>query len=414
MTTDMDARGSRGGDSRSTLAETKAALRESEDRYRNLVETISDWVWEVDRNAVYTFVSPRIRDLLGYEPGEILGKTPFDLMPPDEAHRVKEIFLPLAARREPFPSIENASLHKDGHLVILETSGTPFFDADGTFLGYRGVDREIGARKRAEEEVRKSEEHLLKVRKLEELGHLAGGLAHHLNNLMTVVTGYSELLLTQVPEVDPRHGAIVKIRAAGERAVELTRDLLAFSRQQILRPQVVEVNRFLSERSTTLRDLAGRSVRFTFSAGEDAGSIRVDPEPLHQALVHLVANARDAMPGGGELTIATAAAELRGAIEGIDVVPGRYVLLTVQDSGSGIDGETRARIFEPFHSLKTGSEGMGLPSIYGFVKQSGGYIFVDSSPGRGTTFRIYFPRIVRTGESDSPHGSPFPVMPDAE
>ena len=414
MTTDMDDRGSRGDKSPKVLAETNAALRESEERYRTLVETVSDWVWEVDTNAVYTFASPRIRDLLGYEPGEILGKTPFDLMPPDEAHRVKEIFLLLAARREPFPSIENASLHKDGHLVILETSGTPFFDADGTFLGYRGVDREIGARKRAEEEVRKSEEHLLKVRKLEELGHLAGGLAHHLNNLMTVVTGYSELLLTQVPEVDPRHGAIVKIRAAGERAVELTRDLLAFSRQQILRPQVVEVNRFLSERSTTLRDLAGRSVRFTFSAGEDAGSIRVDPEPLHQALVHLVANARDAMPGGGELTIATAAAELRGAIEGIDVVPGRYVLLTVQDSGSGIDGETRARIFEPFHSLKTGSEGMGLPSIYGFVKQSGGYIFVDSSPGRGTTFRIYFPRIVRTGESDPPHGSPFPVMPDAE
>jgi len=414
MTTDMDARGSRGGDSPGTLAETIAALRESEDRYRNLVETISDWVWEVDRNAAYTFVSPRIRDLLGYEPGEILGKTPFDLMPPDEALRVKEIFLPLAVRRAPFSGIENANLHKDGHLVILETSGTPFFDADGTFLGYRGVDREIGARKRAEEELRKSEEHLLQVRKLKEIGHLAGGLAHHLNNLMTVVTGYSELLLTQVPEVDPRHGAIVKIRAAGERAAELTRELLAFSRQQILRPQVVEVNRFLSERSTTLRDLAGRSVRFTFSAGEDAGSIRVDPEPLHQALVRLVANSRDAMPGGGELTISTAAAELKGAIEGIDVAPGRYVLLAVRDIGSGIDAETRARIFEPFHSLKSGSEGMGLPSIYGFVKQSGGYIFVDSSPGRGTTFRIYFPRVAGTGNPESPAGSPLPGMPDAE
>ena len=413
MTTEMDDRGRHGGDSPSTLAETKAALRESEDRYRNLVETISDWVWEVDRNAVYTFVSPKIRDLLGYEPGEILGKTPFDLMPPDEALRVKEIFLTLAARREPLPAIENASLHKDGRLVILETSGTPFFDADGTFLGYRGVDREIGARKRAEEELRKSEEHLLQVRKLEELGHLAGGLAHHLNNLMTVVTGYSELLLNQVPEGDPRHGAIVKIRAAGERAAELTRQLLAFGRQQILRPQVVEVNRFLSERSTTLRDLAGRSVRFVFSAGEDAGSILVDPDPLHQALVRLVANSRDAMPGGGELNISTAAVELKEAIEGIEPVPGRYVLLAVRDSGSGIDGETRARIFEPFYSLKTGSEGMGLPSIYGFVKQSGGYIFVDSSPGRGTTFRIYFPRIVRAGKTDPPAGRKLPGMPVA-
>ena len=412
MTTDMDDRGSRGDKSPKVLAETNAALRESEERYRTLVETVSDWVWEVDTNAVYTFASPRIRDLLGYEPGEILGKTPFDLMPPDEALRVKEIFLPLVARRESFPAIENANLHKDGHLVILETSGTPFFDADGTFLGYRGVDREIGGRKRAEEELRKSEEHLLQVRKLQEIGHLAGGLAHHLNNLMTVVTGYSELLLNQVPEGDPRHGAIVKIRAAGERAAELTRQLLAFGRQQILRPQVVEVNRFLSERSTTLRDLAGRSVRFVFSAGEDAGSIRVDPEPRHQALVRLVANSRDAMPGGGELNISTAAVELKEAIEGIEPVPGRYVLLAVRDSGSGIDGETRARIFEPFYSLKTGSEGMGLPSIYGFVKQSGGYIFVDSSPGRGTTFRIYFPRIVRTGNPDSPVGSPLPGMSD--
>jgi PAS domain S-box-containing protein len=415
VTTHEDSRGSQVGEPPGGLAEAaKAALREgSEERYRTLVETVSDWVWEVDENIVYTFVSPKIRDLLGYEPGEVLGKTPFDLMPPDEALRVKGIFIPLAARRESFPAVENANLHKDGHLVLLETSGTPFFDADGTFRGYRGVDREIGARKRAEEELRKNEEHLRQVRKFEEIGRLAGGLAHHLNNLMTVVTGYSELLLTRIPESDPRRGDIEKIRGAGERAGELTRELLAFSRRQILQPRAVETNRFLSELSTTLRDLAGRFVRFTFSPGEDAGSIRVDPEPLHLALVRLVANARDAMPGGGELNISTAAAELTGSIEGIDAAPGRYVLLTVRDSGSGIDAETRARIFEPFYSLKTGSEGMGLPSIYGFVKQSGGYIFVDSRPGHGTTFRIYFPRLDRP--EDLLHGDTRPLAgtPDA-
>jgi PAS domain S-box-containing protein len=175
VTTDMDDRGSRVGEPPGGLAEANAALRESEERYRTLVETVSDWVWEVDENVVYTFVSPKIRDLLGYEPGEILGKTPFDLMPPDEALRVKEIFIPLAARREPFPAIENANLHKDGHLVVLETSGAPFFDANGTFRGYRGVDREIGARKRAEEAIRRSEEHLLQVRKFEEISRLTGG-----------------------------------------------------------------------------------------------------------------------------------------------------------------------------------------------------------------------------------------------
>jgi PAS domain S-box-containing protein len=412
----MDDRGSREVDLPRGLAEAaKAALREgSEERYRTLLETVSDWVWEVDENVVYTFVSPKIRDLLGYEPGEILGKTPFDLMPPDEALRVKGIFLPLAARRESFPAIENANLHKDGHLVLLETSGAPFFDADGTFRGYRGVDREIGARKRAEETIRRNEEHLHQVRKFEAIGRLSGGMAHHLNNLMTVVTGYCELLLTRIPAADPLRPDIEKVRLAGERAAGLTRELLAFSRRQILHPRAVEFNRFLSGLSKALQDLAGPSVRVLFLPGEDAGEIRVDPDHLRRILTQLVGNARAAMPGGGEIRLATATVERIEPIEGIaPPSPGRFVLLTVRDDGCGMDAEARNRIFEPFYSLKSGSEGLGLPSVYGFVKQSGGYIFVDSSPGCGTTFRIYFPRMVRTGNADSPAGIPLPGMPGA-
>ena len=404
----MDDRGSRVGEPPGGLAEAKAALRESEERYRSLVETVSDWVWEVDENVVYTFVSPKIRDLLGYEPGEILGKTPFDLMPPDEALRVKEIFIPLAARRVPFPAIENANLHKDGHLVVLETSGAPFFDADGTFRGYRGVDREIGARKRAEETIRRNEEHLHQVRKFEEIGRLTGGMAHHLNNLMTVVTGYCELLLTRIPAADSLRPEIEKVRQAGERAADLTRKLLAFSRRQMLRPQAVEINRYLSGLSKALQDLAGPSVRVLFLPGEDAGVIRVDPDHLRRTLTRLVANARDAMPGGGEIRLATATVERIEPIEGIQSPPpGRFVLLTVQDDGCGMDAEDRNRIFEPFYSLKSGSEGLGLPSVYGFVKQSGGYIFVDSRPGRGTTFRIYFPKLDRP--KDLLHGDTRPL-----
>ncbi|HLO10235.1 MAG TPA: PAS domain S-box protein, partial [Desulfobacteria bacterium] len=250
MTTDKSDRGSRVGDPAKGIAEAEAALRESEERYRTLVETVSDCVWEVDENVVYTFVSPRVRDLLGYEPGEILGKTPFDLMPPDEALRVREIFGPCAARREPLTSIENTNIHRDGHPVVLETSGVPFFDTNGTFLGYRGVDREIGARKRAEKAIRRSEEHLQQVRKFETIGRLAGGMAHHLNNLMTVVTGYCELLLTRIPAADSLRPDIEKVRQAGERAADLTRELLAFGRHQVLRPQAIEINRFLSGLST--------------------------------------------------------------------------------------------------------------------------------------------------------------------
>jgi PAS domain S-box-containing protein len=410
----MDDRGSREGEPPGGLAEAKAALRESEERYRTLVETVSDWVWEVDENILYTFVSPRVRDLLGYEPGEILGKTPFDLMPPDEALRVKEIFGPLAARREPFPAIENANLHKDGHLVVLETSGAPFFDANGTFRGYRGVDREIGVRKQAEETIRRNAEHLRQVRNFEAIGRLTGGMAHHLNNLMTVVTGYCDLLLTRIPAADRLRPDIEKVRQAGESAADLTSELLAFSRRQILRPQAVEFNRYLSGLSKALQDLAGPSVRVLFLPGEDAGEIRVDPDHLRRTLTRLVANARDAMPGGGEIRLATATVERIEPIEGIEPPPpGRLVLLTVQDDGCGMDAETRDRVFEPFYSLKSGSEGLGLPSVYGFVKQSGGYIFVDSSPGRGTTFRIYFPRLDRP--EDLLHGDTRPLAgtPDA-
>jgi PAS domain S-box-containing protein len=409
----MDDRGSRKGDLSVHLSETKAALRESEERYRTLVETVSDWVWEVDANAVYTFVSPKIRDLLGYEPGEILGKTPYDLMLPDEALRVKEIFNSYAARREPFPAIENTNLHKDGRPILLETSGVPFFDADGMFRGYRGIDREIGGRKRAEEAIRKSEEHLRQVQKFDAIGRLAGGMAHHLNNLMTVVTGYCELLLTRIPAADPLRPEIEKVHQAGERAAELTREMLAFSRRQVLQPQTVEVNRILSDLSTALQDLAGRSVRVLFLPGNDAGVIRVDPAPLRRTITQLVANARDAMPGGGEIRLSTAAVERIEPVEGIETAPGRFVLIAVQDNGGGMDAETRDRIFEPFPSLKTGTEGLGLPSVYGFVKQSGGYIFVDSRPGRGTTFRIYFPCIDRAPDPGAGSENPLAGTPDA-
>jgi two-component system cell cycle sensor histidine kinase/response regulator CckA len=228
-------------------------------------------------------------------------------------------------------------------------------------------------------------------------------MAHHLNNLMTVVTGYCELLLARIPAADSLRPEIEKVRQAGERASDLITELLAFSRQQLLRPQSVEFNRYLSGLSKALQDLAGPSVRVLFLPGEDAGVIRVDPDHLRRTLTRLVANARDAMPGGGEIRLATATVERIERIEGIEGIegiqsppPGRFVLLTVQDDGCGMDAEARARIFEPFYSLKSGSEGLGLPSVYGFVKQSGGYIFVDSRPGHGTTFRIYFPRMDHT------------------
>ena len=373
------------------FSEAENALRESRKRYQEIVETVSDWVWEVDENAVYTYASPKVRDLLGYDPEEVVGKTPFDFMLPSEARRVRELFVSIAARREPFSALENVNRHKDGRLVVLETSGAPFFGEDGTFRGYRGVDRDIGERKRVEEELRRNEERLRQYQKFEALGRLSGGLAHHLNNMMTVVTGYSDLLLSRLPEDDPRRRDITRIRDAGERAAELTREMLAFGRRQVLRPQVLDANAFLAGSARTLSELAGPAVRISVHPGEGIGKVRLDPDQFRQALANLVSNARDAMPGGGELSLSTEPVSLRGPIEGIEAVPGRYVLLSVKDTGDGMDAQTRANVFEPFYTTKTGSDGMGLPSVYGFVKQSGGYIFVDSVLGRGSTFRLYLP-----------------------
>jgi PAS domain S-box-containing protein len=404
----MDDRGSREGTPPKAEAEIIAALRESEERIKAILSSLPDLIFRVDREGTFLDYHAHSLDQLAVPPERFLGKRLSDILPEEiareslrliaetlragEASRVQEYQLSVGGRLSDFEA-RFARCGSDEVIAII---------------------RDITAKKQAEEAIRKSEDHLLQVRKFEAIGRLTGGMAHHLNNLMTVVTGYCELILTRIPASDPLRPEIEKVRQAGERATELTRELLAFSRQQILRPQAVEFNQVLSGLTKALQDLAGPSVRLLFLPGEDAGEIRVDPDHLRRTLTQLVANARDAMPGGGKIRLATATVERIERIEGIEPPPpGRFVLLTVQDDGCGMDAEARDRIFEPFYSLKSGSEGLGLPSVYGFVKQSGGYIFVDSSPGRGTTFRIYFPRMVRTGNPDAPVDSSLPGMPDA-
>jgi PAS domain S-box-containing protein len=404
----MDDRGSREGTPPKVVGELSAALRESEERFKAILSSLPDLIFRVDREGTFLDYHAHSLDQLAVPPERFLGKRLSDILPEEiareslrliaetlragEASRVQEYQLSVGGRLSDFEA-RFARCGSDEVIAII---------------------RDITAKKQAEEAIRKSEDHLLQVRKFEAIGRLTGGMAHHLNNLMTVVTGYCELILTRIPASDPLRPEIEKVRQAGERATELTRELLAFSRQQILRPQAVEFNQVLSGLTKALQDLAGPSVRLLFLPGEDAGEIRVDPDHLRRTLTQLVANARDAMPGGGKIRLATAIVERIEAIEGIEPPPpGRFVLLTVQDDGCGMDAEARDRIFEPFYSLKSGSEGLGLPSVYGFVKQSGGYIFVDSSPGRGTTFRIYFPRMVRTGNPDAPVDSSLPGMPDA-
>ncbi len=248
--------------------------------------------------------------------------------------------------------------------------------------------RDITDRRRLEEQLRVSQ-------KMDAIGQLAGGVAHDFNNLLTAILGYCNLLLEETPLGSPQRPDLEEIRSAGERAAALTRQLLAFSRRQMLQPRIVDVNELIGQLEKLLRRLISEDVELVTRLADDLRPVKVDPASFEQILINLVVNARDAMPGGGRLTIETANVELGRSAGGAEVAvtPGPYVSITLIDTGRGMDAATRARVFEPFFTTKEQGRGtgLGLATVYGLVKQSGGYIFVESEPSQGTVFRVYLP-----------------------
>ncbi len=634
-------------------------LRESERRFRALVETTTDLVWEVDADLRYTYLSPRLRDMLGYEPAELLGTSPFSLMQPEEAIRVRAIVEPAVSARRPFSYLENVCLSRERRPVVLETSGVPIFDALGRYTGYRGIDRDISKRKAAQlalqrerdfvsavldtaaalvlvldrdgrilrfnraceqttgyrfaevrgkffwerllapedvdgvrsvfngicarkaapqafapkahenvwvtrdgqrrliswfntvlpgadgevehvivsgvditahresdealqhseefiriiadfvpvriayvdlelryrfanrhhaewlgiakEEVlgRKVEElidatlydrvlpymqaalagkevvlnefavpvrgeprvlqiayiphlrggevqgiigvidditqrkhleqRLFQAQKMEAVGTLAGGVAHDFNNLLTVITGYSEILLEQLGRWHPLAKDVGEIAKASARAADLTRQLLAFSRKQILQPRILNLSAVLANMERTLAHLIGDDNRLELALATNLEDVHADPAQIDQIMVTLAVNAREAMPDGGTFRVETANIRLgEDFIRTHPVVkPGRYVLISVSDTGSGMDPETLRHVFEPFFTTKGlgRGTGLGLSTVYGIVRQSGGYVWAGSEPGAGAKFDIYLPVAV---PSPDPGTAPLP------
>jgi nitrogen-specific signal transduction histidine kinase/CheY-like chemotaxis protein len=249
-------------------------------------------------------------------------------------------------------------------------------------------------------ELKRLEEQFRQAQKMEAVGRLAGGVAHDFNNLLTGIIGYSEMVFRGLRADDPGRELLTEILKLGERATNLTRQLLAFSRKQVLQPQVVSLNALLIELRMLLGRLIGEDIELVLKPGPELGLAKVDPGQFEQAVINLAVNARDAMPQGGRLVIETRDADLdEGHAAGLpEVRPGRYVLVSVSDTGQGMDEATRARIFEPFFTTKGPGKGtgLGLAMVYGFVKQSGGHVEVASEPGRGATFNVYLPRAEET------------------
>jgi signal transduction histidine kinase/CheY-like chemotaxis protein len=260
------------------------------------------------------------------------------------------------------------------------------------------LQREISERIQAEVALRHSEEQLRQSQKMEAVGRLAGGIAHDFNNLLTAITGYGDLLLRRLGEGSPQRREAQAISKAAQRATELTAQLLAFSRQQVLQPRVLDLREIVSEIGMMLERVIGEHIELVTEVAPEIGAVRADPGQVHQVLLNLAVNAHDAMPEGGKLTIAACNVTVTSghATSTAGVPPGAYVMLVVKDTGCGMDEATRARMFEPFFTTKVPGKGtgLGLSTVYGIVKQSGGHITVDSAPGRGSTFHVYFPEVV--------------------
>ena len=377
-------------ENRSGRDSAEECLRHGEARFRALVETTADWIWEINEYDVYIYSSPKIKDFLGYEPEEVVGITLFDLMSPEDALRLKEAFRPIKDGQKPFYRLEHTNLHKNGNSVICETSGVPVFDKDGRFTGYRGIDRNITDRKKLEEK-------FLQSQKMEAIGQLAGGVAHDFNNILTALIGYNHLLLPRLAS-DPkgRHYA-EQIATLSESASVLTQELLSFSRKRAVHPKPADLNEIIKTTSKFLKRLIGEDIELKVLTEEAQYGLPVVvvASQIEQVLMNLATNARDAMPHGGLLTVETSSVDLDADFikaNGYGEI-GKYARICFSDNGMGMDERTKLKLFEPFFTTKELGKGtgLGLATAYGIIRQHDGYINVYSELGEGTTFRIYLP-----------------------
>jgi PAS domain S-box-containing protein len=364
------------------------ALRQSEARYRSLVQSAVYGIYRSSNDGRFLDVNPALIHMLGYDSAdEVVTLDPQRqvFVEPAEQERLLQEF----QRTGCLDSAEVRWKRKDGSVITVRLSGRAATDLDESDQALEIIAEDITERRALEDQFRQAQ-------KMEAVGRLAGGVAHDFNNLLMVVSGYTEVLMEELDQNDRLLPKVQAIQQAADRATTLTRQLLAFSRKQLLELKVVDVNSIVADMERLLRPLIGENIDLTTKLTPNVGHTRADAGQLEQVIMNLVVNAKDAMPDGGRILIQTSEADLDASHREHSLIePGSYILLSVSDTGAGMDKETQSRIFEPFFTTKEKGKGtgLGLSTVYGIVKQSGGYIFAQSEPGCGTTFRIYLPRV---------------------
>jgi PAS domain S-box-containing protein len=369
------------------------ALLDSEERYRLLTQNSLTGIY-IHVGGLLKFVNRRFTDMLGYVPEELIGRQYWDFVHPEDRDMVKRISLARArGEKAPF-EYEFRHLKKDGKtLWVHNLSNIIQYQGQTANMGNLA---QIDDRKRAEQEKAKLEAQFHQAQKMESVGRLAGGVAHDYNNMLSVIIGYAELAIEKMAPTDPIHGDLLEIYAAARRAEEVTRQLLAFARQQTIAPKVLDLNTTVEGMLNMLRRLIGEDINLAWLPHTDLWLVKMDPSQLDQVLANLCVNARDAITDVGRVSVETQNMTLDDAYctDHPGFVPGDFVMLAVSDDGCGMERKEEKRIFEPFFTTKKVGKGtgLGLATVYGIVKQNNGFINVYSEPGKGTIFRIYLPR----------------------
>ena len=397
-------------DSMNEHRRAEQALRDSEERYRCLVEVSPDAIFITKCNRV-VFINRTGMVLLGATASEqIIGRSAFDFLHPEHDPATNQRIRHALESGRRIPLLECKMLRLDGTMIDVELVGSPLADQGAATV--QVVVRNITDRRQLEEQLRQSQ-------KMDAVGQLAGGVAHDFNNMLLIIGGFSDLLADDPALTDDQHQSVEQIRQASKRAGALTTQLLAFSRRQVLQPKVVNLDTLVGGLEHMLRTLVGESIEYLFVSDPLLGCVKADPGQIEQSVINLVMNARDAMPQGGRLTVTTDNVDLDEETiqrDRLDAKPGPHIRLVVSDTGIGMDADTLVRIYEPFFTTKPKGKGtgLGLSTVYGIVKQSGGCIHVNSSPGQGTTFSLYFARVEDIIDTTGNEGDQGPTLTGSE